>query len=216
MKKNQKGFGGIAILIIILVVLLVGGVGWFVWQSKHKSKASDQTTTTYTPPTSTITPVTKDETADWYEYESPANNYKIKLADGWKLERYQKSEAIYTFSNTDLVLKTGTKATVTEVEGGKDGGTGFFLNFVTSSNDVNTTGEKQTSLKTNAGLEIQIYRDTVTVEPDAIGPPKGSVVFTYVVQQNDTKIVTAGYSFVPGATDYHETVEKVLKTLSIL
>jgi len=37
MKVNQKGFSVVELLIVLVVIGLIGGAGWYVWQSKHKT-----------------------------------------------------------------------------------------------------------------------------------------------------------------------------------
>lgn len=48
MKKNQKGFSAVEILISVVVIGLIGAVGWLVYdrQSASKDTDNDQTTTT--------------------------------------------------------------------------------------------------------------------------------------------------------------------------
>ena len=49
MKTNQKGFSVVELLIILVVVGLIGGVGWYVWQSRHKTEKPVTQSTTQTP-----------------------------------------------------------------------------------------------------------------------------------------------------------------------
>lgn len=42
-RKNEKGFSVVEILIVIVVVGLIGGAGWYVWQ-KQNNKQTDNTT----------------------------------------------------------------------------------------------------------------------------------------------------------------------------
>lgn len=42
MKKNEKGFSAVEVLLVLVVIGLLGGAGWYVWQSKNKN---DQSTT---------------------------------------------------------------------------------------------------------------------------------------------------------------------------
>ena len=37
MKKNEKGFSVVEILIVLVVVSLIGGAGWYVYQNKNKA-----------------------------------------------------------------------------------------------------------------------------------------------------------------------------------
>jgi len=43
MKKNEKGFGTVGVLIVVVAVALLAFVGWIVWQSSHKNKSTNIT-----------------------------------------------------------------------------------------------------------------------------------------------------------------------------
>ena len=161
-------------------------------------------------------PVTLDETASWLLYTPPGNEYSIRLADGWNFTRYEKTTGLATFDNNDTVLKQGTKAVVTEINGGKDGRTGFFFNYATQNiEQIVTPGAKQTSLKTNDGIEIEKYYWIVSgySSDGGLGPNNGDSEYTYVVRKASNRVVTVFYSFQPGNADNSATIEKALKTL---
>ncbi len=40
MKNNQRGFGAIEGILIVVIIGVIGGVGWFVYQSKNKTTQS--------------------------------------------------------------------------------------------------------------------------------------------------------------------------------
>ena len=59
MKTNQKGFSAIEGLLILVIVGLIGGVGWYVWQSKKnadKSLTTSQTQNAASPSKTTTQP----------------------------------------------------------------------------------------------------------------------------------------------------------------
>ncbi len=45
MKKNQKGFGVIEVILAVILVALVCGAGWFVYSKHHKTTAAPTTAT---------------------------------------------------------------------------------------------------------------------------------------------------------------------------
>lgn len=44
MKKNEKGFSAVEMLLILVIVGLIGFVGWYVWQSKNKHTTATSNT----------------------------------------------------------------------------------------------------------------------------------------------------------------------------
>lgn len=242
--KSQSGFGHTEIFLTVFVVILIGAVGWLVFDRQNKKDTPANTDQTHKQITnfeecvaagnpvmesypeqcaangktfvSSKQKVTLDETANWLVYTPPGNEYSIRLADGWKLTRYEKTTGLATFDNDDTVQKQGTKAVVTEVTGGRDGRTGFFFNHATQNIDqIVTPGKKQASLKTDDGLEIEKYYWVVGGydSEGGLGVNNGDSEYTYVIRNSSDKVVTVRYSFQPGEVDNSSTIEKVLKTL---
>lgn len=71
MKKNEKGFSVVEILIVLVVVGLIGGTGWYVWQPKHKTTENNKSTTN-------STPATEQKATDNPEVKSEVNYLTIK------------------------------------------------------------------------------------------------------------------------------------------
>lgn len=244
-RNDQTGFSPVSVAVIVGVAAALGLLGWFAYsrQNKEESKPSpaqitsfdecvaagnpvmesypEQCTANGKTFTKTIEkhqlPEEKDETADWLLYESPGKEYSLRLADGWQMFRYEKSPSIYTYDNKNLALMSGTKAKVTEVQGGSDGQAGLFINHATENiEQIVTPGAKQTSLKTIDGLEVEKYYWIVNgYGEEGLGNSNGDTQYTYVIRKSAKNVMTVNYSFAPGATDYHELVEKVIKTISI-
>jgi hypothetical protein len=195
-KLNQKGFTPVHAALLVVIIGLIGGTGYYVSTPAKKAPSK---------------PV--DETAGWLLYSSPGKEFSVRLADGWVLERYQKSASIYQFDNTKLALVKGVQAVVDEVQGGKDGGAGLFISYADQNlEQVVKTGTKQTSLKTNDGIEVEKYYG-VTGEGEGIGPPTGSLEYNYFIYRGNNAVISVFYSVAPGATDYHALVEKVVETV---
>lgn len=218
-KLNQTGFAAIEAVLILVVVAILGFTGWFVWQAKQNTdeslnaansseqaiaKAKKSETKQQTQPA--------DETTNWLLYESPENGWTIRLADGWQFERYQKSSSIYSFGS-EFALKAGTKATVTEVEGGKDGSTGLSINYATQNIDqIVTPGQKQASLVTKDGLEVEKYYHVWPSDIEGPGPQPGDLQYTYVIRKSSNRVIVVNYSYHPSSIDYHGVVEKAVVT----
>lgn len=241
MSKNQSGFGSVVIVVIILVVALVGVAGWLVYDRQKKDADKPQPKAissfdecvaagnpvmesypeqctsngqTFTNKVEAVVNPPADETSGWLLYESPGKEYAMRLADGWSLIRCDKSPSMYTYDNSKLMFLAGQKAVVSEITCGSDGRTGLFINHATQNiEQIVTPGTKQTSLKTADGLEIEKYYWVVSGYGEGAGIANGDTEFTYVIRENPKRVMTISYSFQPGATDHHELVEKVIRTI---
>ncbi len=183
-----------------------------VMESYPEQCAADGKTFTNDKQKAPAAPVT-DETANWLLYTAKDKSFTIRLADGWVVEDDYYSQGFNTFNNKNLAPKTGTKAIVNPYPGGKDGQTGLFLNYATQNiEQIVTPGEKQTGLKTTDGLDIEKYYYVQPANQDGIGLQQGDIQYTYVIRKSASRVIIINYSFSPGATDYHDTVEKVAKT----
>lgn len=219
MKGHHQGFGVVEALLILVIVGILGGVGWFVYHSNKKPTRVISDTApvqSETPKTAdkTVVPA-KDETDDWLLYESPGKEYKIRLADGWNISRTGTTDFIYAWAITDLKLKPGVPATVTQVDGGRDGSSmAFSLIIPTVPVENFVRGDKQTQLKTQGGLTIDKYIFTQTVEPEGPDLPKGSKEYRYVIKKS-SKTITVVHDENVGEPNLVDLVEKVVKTIEI-
>lgn len=239
---NQAGFSPVLIVVVIGTISLLGLLGWFAYNRENKNQ--DKTLSvqinnfdecvaagnpvmesypeqcaangkTFTKNIDTNT-VPADETSGWLLYESPGREYSMRLADGWSLLRCGKGPSMYTYDNSKLMFLAGQKAVVSEITCGSDGRTGLFINHARQNiEQIATPGTKQTSLKTNDGLEIEKYHWVVSGYGEGLGVANGDTEYTYVIRESANNVMTISYSFQPGNTDYHELVEKVVKTISI-
>ena len=213
-KENQHGFSIIEWLLLLLLLLIIGGAGWYVYQSKQNTEQSQRdAANAQSDPAKAVRP--KDITEDWLLYLPPDKEYQIRLPDGWELERYSTSAGLYSRSGAaDIVYEKGTKAKVTQVDGGRDfSAVSFALSYVKNSEFETPSGTKlPTSLQTAQGLEVTKYKNTVTTDPEAIGPPKGTTEFFYTVTKGNYTIYVV-HDLQPGETDQTGYIEKALKTL---
>lgn len=216
-RMNQKGFGAVEGLIIVVVIAVIGVIGWYVFAHKKTAKPTSSTSskTTSSSAETPVKPVSIDETTSWYLYESPAKEFSLRLPDGWKLDRYMKSAAIYAGEATSIIYAKGTLATITEVNGGRDfSGIAYSLTFQKTADYASPSGTKQAGLTTTGGLTIDKYLETITEDPVALGPPKGTKEFTYRVAKGANTLQVV-HDILTGETDQTALIEKSLKTILI-
>jgi Tfp pilus assembly protein PilE len=219
-KNDEKGFAVLESVLIVVIVAALVGVGAYVWHAQKQTNATlnaASKSAQSSPEKSAArkkTAQSSDETASWLLYESPGKKYTIRLADGWKLQRYQNSDSLYTFDSKDLIPVPGTKAVVTSVEGGRDGtAVGLFISYIDGGGTTNYKNPLP-SFSTNDGVEVSVYTEVGTSETDGLGGlPPGATGYQYIVKSAGSAFVQVTYGFNASDTDYHTTVEKVLKTL---
>jgi hypothetical protein len=222
-KLDQKGFAAVEAVLIVVIIGILGFTGWFVWHAKQNTDKSldaannsEQAKIKAKKSDSKQTAQTTDETASWLLYSPPSKEYSVRLADGWKLERYQDSSSLYTFNNNDLVNHQGTKAVVTQVDGGKDGVTGFFLNYATQNLDqIYSPGDRQADLKTVDGMTVESYFYVEHNHTEGLGLQEGDSQYTYIIRKGSSVAVVVTYSRGLGVANHQDVIEKVVKTVHI-
>lgn len=223
--ENQQGFAIVEALLVVVIVGMIGFVGWYVYSAQKDTDKTLDAASKSQVPTKTVKPkpaATNDETSKWLLYTSPGNEFSMRLADGWKLERYQKTPALYTFSSKDLTYASGVKAVVTEVEGGKDGsGTGLSISYAdTSSKAAHYSppdGSVQSAtFQTTSGIDVKTYEYTETrAQVEGMGAiAQGGKIYSYILDSSKGHSMYVYYGFEPGDTDTHLLVEKCVKTIS--
>ncbi len=236
--KSDHSFSKRLVVLFLVILGIVGGAGWYVLKAnKNIDKTNAGTTKSSTTQenkqpvgiktgTAQVTEqgtVSKPHTApaevaDWLLYEVPSKEYKLKLADGWKLDRQssasvggQPINSMFTLRN-DLAILSGTRATVNEIEGGRDSDTGFSISFQDKS--YTSRGTKLESLYTYEGKEIVRYSFLQTQEPTGLDIPKDGKDYTYSIK-GKSGYVTCYYGIAKEDVDYHENIEKVLQTVIV-
>lgn len=165
------------------------------------------------PATTTEKPITKD-TDSWLEFKG--KNFSIRLADGWSILHQTDSEFDLIYSEK-LTYTKGTKATITTTTGGRDGICCFIAAYdskVRSLTDYSTYEASKMTL--DSGQIINKFKTTITEEPDAIGPAKGSIVHIYILEGVKGDGLYFDYTIAPGSTSQLEIIEKVIKTAKLL
>lgn len=219
-KSNHKGFTVVEVLLILVIVGVLGFVGWFVYSSKKKSeKSQSNAANVQSDPVKAkkITVEPKDESDNWLLYSPPGREYQFRVPDGWKLERYSTSSNLYTDGTSNIIYKKGTLATVKQVENGRDfSGMAFGLSYVTTSELMAPNGTEQvTSLKTKQGIAVTKYKETVSQDPEFLGPPKGTIEFNYRISKGNYSISII-HDVLLGETDQTQYIEKAIKTIEFL
>lgn len=89
MKKNQKGFSAVEVIVVIVIVGLLGAVGWLVYdRQKSTSVNSSSSDASANPAQPTIQPKTVTS--------KPVDPYS-----GWKVETNEKYKFTYKYPVTD-------------------------------------------------------------------------------------------------------------------
>jgi type II secretory pathway pseudopilin PulG len=216
MIKTQRGFAVLEAVLILVIVGIITAAGYYVWQSSQKANKSLNNASDSSALKS------NDETAAWYLYESPGNKYSIRIPDGWDL--YQNGSDSFSPLLEDLnglAIKSGTKGKVDAGPAyGKDRDTGFSIDYADPSASDDTAksltdgATKLPDLKTKSGLTIQRYDYVQTKDPEGPGLPKGGKAYIYLIFK-DKKLVTCWYGIHNSDADYHENIEKALRTVEI-
>lgn len=212
MKHNQKGFAVIETLLILIIIGALCGVGWYVYQAQNKQSQKDNpvSQTNEYKKDSSETDAAKD-TDSWFSFTPNSGIYTIKLPDGWTFQ-HQNDECDCLFSNT-TIYKAGTPASIEKVQGGRDGGIGYFISVDQSDNSAERFSQfKEAGEFKTAGFEGKKYVRQQTSEPEAIGLPKGSTEYAYYFVK-DGKGISVSYSVTPDNENQLELVEKLIKTL---
>lgn len=214
-KLNQKGFGLIEGLLIVIAITLIGFTGYYVWNS-HKNDDAPVITQQKTS-TSVKTKVEKDETADWLLYQAPSGNYKLRLPDGWKFQRYQEDDSIIATNSSDTNYTKGVLATVSRIEFGRDFANVSCALFYGDSKDVyrETDLKKLKGFTTKQGLTVEKYTRTQVEEQQALGPSQGTVTYRYYIVHG-AKTLSVSHDIAPGETDKTSIIEKSLSTVELL
>lgn len=220
--KDEEGFSVIETVIVVVVVAALIFAGWYVYNSNKVSKNKDtpMKVQNLQKPADKTEAKSTDLASSWLLYKPPGSEYEIRIPDGWKLERYQSSSSVYSLDSSDISYIKGTTATVTEVQGGKDFSTVSFSLSIDKNTELPNTdaiskGVKQTSLTTTQGLVIDKYYFLTTTEPDIMGPPKGTKLYTYRVTKGNYSI-TVNHDVLDMQTDDLTYLEKSIQTIKFL
>jgi hypothetical protein len=212
---NNKGFTLVEVLLLTVVLILVGGLVYLGF--KQVNKQSETSTSSTTATTTKTTPV-KDETADWFTYTPDSKAYSIRIPDGWQLHYLTDDNGgtgdPYSWDGKELSYKAGTKATIIQDIGGRDGSYFPFVLISEPKNDFKE-GDQHSQYKTNSGMDVTKYLYVQGADQEGfMPPPVGTKIYTWSITQA-TKTIVIKHSFIPGDTDNSVLVEKMINTLKI-
>lgn len=238
LRKNQSGFSTVEIVLVILVVGLIVAVGWLVFDRSKKHPASTpqtnkQQVTNFEecaklhPVTASYPSMCTHEGKTYYQstgtqnnsgtlngltYQSPGNELTIILTDGWEAEKAYDNQG-FLVESAKIVPRPGTKATLVDFKGGRDGISGFYFNYSKTISAETPRGNKLSSSKTKDGLDIEIYKFVETDSSEGLGAlGKGGIEYTYIIRGKRVSVHST-YSVPAGTADYHDSVENSLKTV---
>jgi type II secretory pathway pseudopilin PulG len=86
MKKNQKGYGIVELLLVIVLVGIFAFAGWYILDSNKTadtSLSSAEAVSSSTAKNSKALASAKDSTADWITYSSQDGQYMVKYPKSW-------------------------------------------------------------------------------------------------------------------------------------
>lgn len=118
MRKNEKGFSPVVVLLLLVILGLIVGAGWYVWRSKNKSNIPVATAPQADNSTSNgvsqqgDTPV--DETAGWKEEKNTEFGYSYRFPneDGWKTFYIKAEPGTQAYTLGERVNNTGVNYTL--------------------------------------------------------------------------------------------------------
>jgi len=90
MKKNQKGFGVVEVLIVLVVVSLIGGAGWYVWKAKNKSTPTQDNAQSQEQSNSEADPYAG---ASWNTYDN--GTVSLQYPSNWKIDYDPENDTGY-------------------------------------------------------------------------------------------------------------------------
>lgn len=180
-KKNETGFSAVELLIILVVVALIGGVGYFVYKSHHKTTPASVTTSTTTKPaTKTTTPTPVDPYAGWQSYSD--SHLSFKYPSGWQAgagaDKYAAVSVTATspaFATTSMTTGDNPNAPVT-----------LSLQLSTNSSTVYCSNDACKVTAVSPLSNAQLPNSALAIVNQTSG--NGTNYSQYVVVSNSTKV----------------------------
>ena len=221
MKKYQKGFSTIEVMISVLVLGLIAFAGWNVWQSKNNDSVKQSTVKSSSKVTKTV-----DEYAGWKTYMTKYEKLSFKYPSSWTLDDQSDTNAnvstgdsiILTASNNfDIRLNIGAypdidpsglnlisniQTTFTNIPAllnlFSDNGdlTHVYMAMLTS-NDMRTFNTKNVVIPSNAQSDIGVFDFQITFGLKDNAPANSVLLNDLLVSQNfkDTKLIVQSFSY---------------------
>lgn len=223
MNKNEQGFSAVEGLLILVIVGSIGGVGYFVYQSKSKTTSSLNNTakSQNEPQKSTKQAVEKKaEKASAISYgamlTSLNKQFTISIPDGWTVTNDTEIDYALAVGGQNMIYKKGAPTKIVNALGHRGGGittTSFVVQFSKDALDQYYSASKETgTIKLNNGKEGKKYLLVSDGGPDDVGTIKGTKFYGYQFK-NEKGSTIINYTLSPSDSDQLEVVENVVKTL---
>lgn len=219
--KNEDGFGAVEALLIVVVVGLIGGLGWYTWTKQNNKTKEMSVVETQPTQVDTIenegpcgdTPVEAQKS--WEVATSSKQSFSMCVPGGWTVVSGIEAEEFEIEPPFDVVA--GKTAVIENKRiGGTDGTRDQLKVFKTDRNYQGWTSpnSQKTTFALNDGTKgTRFYEKHVNVG-EGIGPAEGEESYEYLFEKNG-KHIHVVYTVKPGTQKHIETIESVLKTLTI-
>ncbi|MDB5182626.1 MAG: hypothetical protein JWO47_410 [Candidatus Saccharibacteria bacterium] len=208
MKKNEKGFSIVEVIMALVIIGLVVFIGLYVW---HK-KASKTTTTplpsaqtTKTPPTSSVTPKAVDPYEGWQTVTNPDRAWtSIKVPASWQSKVCDGGAYIGLGSEKN---KTGICSSDAVAQLGISYTNETTTKPVTKTDDLATFTDESVTVN---GVSGHKYTMVEKSQPDAV--MYADFTFIKYVFSTKNKTFTASYARSPEETDSSALIEQIVKS----
>ena len=141
MKKNQKGFGAVEIILIIVIIGILGFVGWYVWNAQKKTNTSLDNASKSQPEPQKATP--KSSTTPDASYLK-VSEWGIKMAIPSEL-----TSVTYTIDKDTLVINSNQQKALTTCGSGFNPQIMWGLYREAAGSLQNSDGSKMTDADAN-------------------------------------------------------------------
>lgn len=219
MHKRSQGFSPLEIILAVAVIGLVGAVAWMFVSNQNTKDASGQSASSATDKKSESkkSDTSADRSAEWFAWQPSGKQYSIKFADGWSVYMKEGVPADF-YTHGSLELKQGTLA---KVFGGRhdenaplnnntcEGEGGVVMSYMDYTYPTKWYTGNETTLKTNAGLDIK--KSVALPSDESQGIPTNDTTYSYVLSAPKESVMIS-YTKCKNGTDRHELVEQVVKT----
>ncbi len=231
MKKNQKGFSAVEVILLVVVLGLIAGVGYYVF-SQRSGKVVDNASTSSSSSDQKADTTVEDKSADsdaqsWVLLTSGKGGFSIRIPDGWEISNYKGEDNVQSNS---LTYKKGTPAKVTNQPFPYGGDSSFRFSVTKFDNTENfkfINGDEQKTEFNIGSQKGTRYYKKYPVEPvEGIGPYPGEEIYIYEFKTaSTTTYISYGiynhnqYSDSIGIKESDqnqvELIERAVKTLKI-
>lgn len=114
MKKEQKGFSLVEVLLTLLVTAVIGFGGYYVWQNQHNNNDAKASSTKATITKTESRPNNTDPYQDWKSYTLPYEKLSFKYPSDWAISNENaKGRDVVSVKSSDnftIMIQVGVPA----------------------------------------------------------------------------------------------------------